>query len=110
MPGSLYNGKRISVLLDGSSRLPGWLRRRIMANEARIQLPLNWYEDDDLLEFSLFSFYYVGGLKGHEDPRPCSLKYGLSFLGVEFGIVNDLFLDYCCGSCNNNCGGSSYQV
>ena len=119
IPGSLYDGKGISLFIDGSSGDPSWIRHQNMGNEVTIQLPLNWYEDNDLLGFSLFSFHvpFNGlieekpeGEKGEEYPSPCSLKCELSFLDDEqFGIVDDLFLDSFCG-CYNNKSGVSDKV
>ena len=75
-----------------------------MGNEVIMQLPLNWHENNDLLGFSLFSLFHINPgngfeekAEGGEDPRPCSLKCELSFLDEQFGIVDDLFLDSCCG-------------
>ena len=116
IPGSLYDGKGISLFIDGSSGVPGWMSYQNIGNEVTIQLPLNWYQDNDLLGFSLFSFQIpIDGfeekvadeLKG-KDPSPCCLKCELSFLGKKFGIVDDLFLDSFCGCYNN--GGVSNQV
>lgn len=112
MPGSLYDGKGISLFIDGSSGFPEWIKHQNMGNEVVIQLPLNWYEDNDLLGFSLFSFHVpVNGFEEKaegEDPSPCSLKCELAFLGGQFGIVDDLFLDSFCGCYNN--GGVSDRV
>ena len=116
IPGSLYDGKGISLLMDRRRGYDGWIRHQKMGNEVIIELPLNWYEDNDLLGFYLFSFHIpVFGfeektrdeLKG-EDPPPCSLKCELSFVDEQFGIVDDLFWDSSCGCYNK--GGVSDQV
>ena len=44
-----------------------------------------------------------------ENPPLCSLKCERGFHGDQFGIVDDLFLDYFCGSCYKN-GGVSDKV
>ena len=91
-------------------------RNQNMGNEVTMKLPLNWYEDNDLLGSSLFSFHVpVDGFKEKaedelkaENPPLCSLKCELSFRADQFGIVDDLFLDYFCGSCYKN-GGVSFK-
>ena len=95
IPGSLYDGKGISLLIDGSSGVPGWIRQyQNLGNEVIMQLPLNWYENIDLLGFSLFSLFHINPVNGSEekaedelkgeDPPPCSLKCELSFFGEQF--------------------------
>ena len=84
------------ILIDGSIGVPGWIRQyQNLGNEVIMQLPLNWYENIDLLGFSLFSLFYINPVNGYygfeekaedelkgEDPPPCSLKCELSFLDL----------------------------
>ena len=113
---SLYDGKGISLLIDGSSGVPDWIRHQNMGNEVIMQLPLNCHENNDLLGFSLFSLFHINPINGFEeeaeggeDPPPCSLRCELSFLDQQFGPVDDLFLDCFCGCYNIN-GGASDKV
>ena len=113
IPGSLYDGKGISLFIDGSNEDPDWIRHKNIGNEVIIQLPLNWYKDKDLLGFSLFYCHVLANRSKEkaedEDPSPYSLKCELSFLDEQFGTMDDLFLDCFCG-CYNITGGASDKV
>ena len=64
-PLSLYDGKGISLLIDGSSGVPGCIRQyQNLGNEVLMQLPLNWYENIDLLGLSLFSLFHINPVNG----------------------------------------------
>ena len=115
-PLSLYDGKGISLLIDGSSGVPGCIRQyQNLGNEVIMQLPINWYENIDLLGLSLFSLFHINPVNGFEekaeggeDPPHCSLKCELSFLCEKLRIVDDLFLDSFCGCYSK--GGASDKV
>ena len=115
IPGSLYDGKGISLLIDRSSGVPSWIGHQNLGNEVIMHLPLNWYENIDLLGVSLFSLFHINPVNGFrekaeggEDLPPCSFKCELSFLGEQFGNVDDLFLDSFCGCYSK--GGASDKV
>ncbi|CBI39281.3 unnamed protein product, partial [Vitis vinifera] len=49
---------QFSILLPGSNGIPEWVSHQRMGCEVSIELPMNWYEDDNFLGFVLF-FHHV---------------------------------------------------
>ena len=45
---------QIDVFIPGSSGIPEWVSHQNKGCEVRIELPMNWYEDNDFLGFALF--------------------------------------------------------
>ena len=46
--------RKTNVVIPGSHGLPGWVSHNSTGNEIRIELPRNWYEDNNFLGFALF--------------------------------------------------------
>ena len=44
----------VSVFIPGSREIPEWISHKSMGNEITIDLPKNWYEDNNFLGFALF--------------------------------------------------------
>ena len=42
----------------GGNGIPGWVRHQEMGNLIRIELPMNWYEDDHFLGFGFFCLHH----------------------------------------------------
>ena len=47
-----------SFVIPGSSGIPEWVSHQKMGCEVRIELPMNWYEDNNFLGFVIF-FHHV---------------------------------------------------
>ena len=47
----------VSVFIPGSREIPEWISHKNMGNEITIDLPKNWYEDNNFLGFALFSHH-----------------------------------------------------
>ncbi|XP_034691602.1 disease resistance protein RPV1-like [Vitis riparia] len=45
------------VVIPGSRGIPEWISHKSMGDEITIDLPKNWYEDNNFLGFALFSHY-----------------------------------------------------
>ena len=97
-----FFGKGISIVISG---MPDWLRYQNAGNEIRIELPMNWYDDNDFLGFALCAVYVP--LKNTLGDAPV-VSYGLgchlSLCGDQFG-----FRDYLSfySVCKCYCGGES---
>ncbi|KAJ9705638.1 hypothetical protein PVL29_003622 [Vitis rotundifolia] len=50
--------RRFNIIIPGSSGIPEWVSHQRMGCEVSVELPLNWYEDNNLLGFVLF-FHHV---------------------------------------------------
>ncbi|KAJ9705642.1 hypothetical protein PVL29_003623 [Vitis rotundifolia] len=50
--------RRCNIIIPGSSGIPEWVSHQRMGCEVSVELPLNWYEDNNLLGFVLF-FHHV---------------------------------------------------
>ncbi|CBI35601.3 unnamed protein product, partial [Vitis vinifera] len=48
---------RVHVIIPGSRGIPEWISHKSMRDEITIDLPKNWYEDNNFLGFALFSHY-----------------------------------------------------
>ena len=46
--------RKTNVVIPGSHGLPGWVSHNSIGHEIRIELPRNWYEDNNFLGFALF--------------------------------------------------------
>ena len=70
--------------------MPHWIRYQNVGDEIRIELPMNWYEDNDFLGFSLCSVYVL--LKNTYWYAP-AVSYGL---GCHLSLYGDQsrFRDY----------------
>ncbi|XP_034709687.1 disease resistance protein RPV1-like [Vitis riparia] len=50
--------RRFNIIIPGSSGIPEWVSHQRMGCEVSVELPMNWYEDNNLLGFVLF-FHHV---------------------------------------------------
>ncbi|RVW37489.1 Disease resistance protein RPS4 [Vitis vinifera] len=50
--------QRFNIIIPGSSGIPEWVSHQRMGCEVSVELPMNWYEDNNLLGFVLF-FHHV---------------------------------------------------
>ena len=50
--------KEINVVIHGCFGIPEWIEHQNMGSEVTVELPLNWYEDDNFLGFAFF-FHHV---------------------------------------------------
>ncbi|KAL6316340.1 hypothetical protein AAG906_017975 [Vitis piasezkii] len=53
-----YLFRRFNIITPGSSGIPEWVSHQRMGCEVSVELPMNWYEDNNLLGFVLF-FHHV---------------------------------------------------
>ena len=44
----------------GGNGIPGWVLHQEMGSQIRIELPMNWYEDDHFLGFGFFCLHHLG--------------------------------------------------
>ncbi|RVW85244.1 Disease resistance-like protein DSC1 [Vitis vinifera] len=49
----------VSVFIPGSREIPEWISHKNMGNEITIDLPKNWYEDNNFLGFALFCHHVL---------------------------------------------------
>ena len=49
----------VSVFIPGSREIPEWISNKSMGNEITIDLPKNWYEDNNFLGFALFCHHVL---------------------------------------------------
>ena len=79
-------GTKISVAIPGSFGIPEWVSHKSMGREVRIELPNNWYKDNNFLGFALF-FYLIP----LSDDDLCKMAHGYHYLPfslIQFGISN----------------------
>ncbi|CBI39271.3 unnamed protein product, partial [Vitis vinifera] len=50
--------QKFNIIIPGSSGIPEWVSHQRMGCEVSVELPMNWYEDNNLLGFVLF-FHHV---------------------------------------------------
>ncbi|KAL6316776.1 hypothetical protein AAG906_021076 [Vitis piasezkii] len=63
-----------SFVIPGSSGIPEWVRYQRMGCEVSIELPMNWYEDNNFLGFVLF-FHHVPCDDDECETTKCSVPY-----------------------------------
>ena len=52
-----YDGKGISIVMPGIGGIPEWIKYQKMGSGIKIELPMNWHEDKNLLGFVLCYLY-----------------------------------------------------
>ena len=83
-------GTKIIVVIPGSCGIPEWASHKSMGHEIRMELPKNWYEDNNFLGFAFF-LYPVLLDDDDDDDDLCEMKHGSHFLHsshIQFGISN----------------------
>ena len=66
---------KFNIVIPGSSGIPEWVSHQRMGCEVKIKLPMNWYEDNNLLGFVLF-FHHVP----HDDDECETTMYSTMFI------------------------------
>lgn len=51
------NERGMGIKIPRRRGIPGWVMPQEIGNEVRIELPVNWYQDNDFLGFSCFCLY-----------------------------------------------------
>ena len=77
----------MNIVIPGRCGIPEWVSHKSMGREIIIELPKNWYEDNNFLGFALF-FYLVP--LSYDDPM-CKMIYGRYLTPdslIQFGISN----------------------
>ena len=54
---SNYSGEGICIVVPGSSGIPEWISMQEMGSEIKMELPKNWYQNNDFLGFVLCCVY-----------------------------------------------------
>ena len=49
--------KHMRIIIPGNGGIPGWVLHQEIGSQVRIELPLNWYEDNHFLGFAFFYLY-----------------------------------------------------
>ena len=57
MGASNYLGEGICIVIPGSSGIPEWISMQEMGSEVTMELPENWYQNNDFLGFALCCVY-----------------------------------------------------
>ena len=66
---------KFNIVIPGSSGIPEWVSHQRMGCEVKIKLPMNWYEDNNLLGFVLF-FHHVP----HDDDECETTMYSTMYI------------------------------
>ncbi|KAJ9676312.1 hypothetical protein PVL29_025035 [Vitis rotundifolia] len=53
--GSYWNNKAIRVVISGNNGIPEWISQQKKGSQITIELPMDWYRNDDFLGFALYS-------------------------------------------------------
>ena len=77
----------VSIVVPGSNGIPKWVSYQRMGSEIRIELPMNWYEDDKFLGFALFFFHVLVDDDVYERIVPC-LEYGSLVSGLKWELIS----------------------
>ncbi|XP_034675409.1 disease resistance protein RPV1-like [Vitis riparia] len=73
---SIFYGNGIGIVIPRSSGILEWITYRNMGrNKITIELPPNWYENDDLWGFALCCVYVTLAYKSPDEPDPISEDY-----------------------------------
>ena len=83
-----YWSKEIQIVIPGNNGIPEWISQRKKGSEITIELPMDWYHNNDFLGVALYSVYVPLHIESNEDP--CSLKCQLNFHVHQFEFLDDL--------------------
>ncbi|WJZ87726.1 hypothetical protein VitviT2T_007087 [Vitis vinifera] len=75
------------IIIPGNGGIPGWVLHQEIGSQVRIELPLNWYEDDHFLGFAFFFLYH----KGNHFEVP--YYFDLTLHGDSDEVVDHLSMD-----------------
>ena len=83
-----YWSKEIQIVIPGNNGIPEWISQGKKGSEITIELPMDWYHNNDFLGVALYSVYVPLHIESNEDP--CSLKCQLNFHVHQFEFLDDL--------------------
>ncbi|WJZ87751.1 hypothetical protein VitviT2T_007106 [Vitis vinifera] len=78
------------IIIPGNGGIPGWVLHQEIGSQVRIELPLNWYEDDHFLGLAFFFLYH----KGNHFEVP--YYFDLTLHGDSDEVVDHLSMDSLC--------------
>ena len=88
-PDSHNNGHAICIVVPGSSGIPEWIRNQSEGPQICIQLPRNWYNNDDFLGIAICYVYVpVDGCEGipeNDSAHPSEIESDDGSSENEFG-------------------------
>ena len=73
--------KEIQIVIPWNNGIPEWISQHKKGSHITIELPMNWYQNNDLLGVALCSVYVPFHIESKEDP--CRLEYELNFHGHQ---------------------------
>ncbi|KAL6343114.1 hypothetical protein AAG906_018952 [Vitis piasezkii] len=82
--------KRQGNYYSGNGGIPGWVLHQEIGSQVRLELPLNWYEDDHFLGLAFFFLYH----KGNHFEVP--YYFDLTLHGDSDEVVDRLSMDSLC--------------
>ncbi|KAL6316156.1 hypothetical protein AAG906_015986 [Vitis piasezkii] len=87
---SLNAGPKLlfQIVIPGNNGIPEWISQQKKGSEITIELPIDWYHNNDFLGVALYSIYVPLHIESNEDP--CSLKCQLNFHVHQFEFLDDL--------------------
>ncbi|XP_034675717.1 disease resistance protein RPV1-like [Vitis riparia] len=93
---------QVSLIISGSSGIPKWISHHKKGAKVVAKLPQNWYKNNDLLGFVLYSVY--GPLDDESEERlenhGSYFKYGLTLRGHEISLVDEQQFNHSWGCCD----------
>ncbi|CBI17047.3 unnamed protein product, partial [Vitis vinifera] len=83
---------RVNLIISESCGIPNWISHHKKGAEVVAKLPQNWYKNDDLLGFVLYSVYYPLDNESEEtlENDATYFEYGLTLRGHEIQFVDKL--------------------
>ena len=91
------------IINPGNGGIPGWVLHQDIGSQLRIELPLNWYEDNHFLGFAFFSLYHK------ENHFEASCHFDLRLRGDPDEVVDDLSISSWC-KCHEFNGDASDEL
>ena len=79
---------RVNLIISESSGIPKWISHHKKGAEVVAKLPQNWYKNDDLFGFVLYSVYYP--LDDESENDATYFECGLTLRGHEIQYVDEL--------------------
>ena len=83
-----YWSKMIKVFIPGYGGIPEWISHKKTGSQIKIEFPMDWYQKNDFLGFSVYSVSVPLHVKSKKNP--CRLKCELNFHGHQSKVLDDL--------------------
>ncbi|KAJ9692932.1 hypothetical protein PVL29_011854 [Vitis rotundifolia] len=83
-----YWCKVITIFIPGNNGIREWIRQQKNGSQITIELPTDWYQNNDSLGFALYSVYVPLHIECKEDPR--SLECELNLHGHRYESLDGL--------------------